>query len=133
MLAVLGDVVPRQFASALRCSESAQTQQSTKITVPLPIHRPDNQGRSIDGIEFASDNEGEFCIFCGGMCPNNSSKRIAIGYGQTVVSKFLRSIHQLMSMGRPFEERKIRLAMKFHIACHEKILTYRKDSLNDIA
>jgi hypothetical protein len=115
---VFGDVMPRQFASALRCSESAQTQQSAKITVPLPIHRPDNQWRSIDGIEFASDDEGKFRIFCSGMGPNDSRERIAIGYGQTLVPKFLCSIHQFMGMRCSFEERKIRLAVKFHIARH---------------
>ena len=67
MLGVSSHIVPGDLARAFGSSQSTDAQEFAKIAVALTIGRPDNQGRTVDGMEFAADNKRERLVFGGRM------------------------------------------------------------------
>jgi hypothetical protein len=111
-------IVPRNFAGAFRGSQSTDAQNFAQIAVALAIGWPDDQSRTIDGIEFASDDERERKVFGGRMGANDARERVSVTDRKSSISKEVGLLDKLLGVRGTFEKGEVRFAMEFDVGRH---------------
>jgi hypothetical protein len=118
VLGISSHIVPGDFARAFGSSQSTDAKEFAKIAVALTIGRPDDQGRTVDGMEFTADNKRERMVLGGRMGPDDSRKSVPVGNRKSLVAIELGLLDKLMGMRGSFEEREVRFAVEFDVGRH---------------
>jgi hypothetical protein len=118
VLGISSHIVPGDLARSFGSSQSTDAQEFAQVAVALTIRRPDDQGRTVDGMEFAADNKPERMVFRGRMGPDDPRKSVPVSDRKSLIAIDLGLIDKLMGMRGSFEERKVRFAVEFDVGRH---------------
>jgi hypothetical protein len=109
------DIVPGEGGESFGGAKSSDTEQFAEVCVGLSIFGPEHDRGAIDGIDFAPDEEGQFGVFCGGVCSDDSGESISIRDCESGVLEFFGGCKKFVGVRSPFEEGEIRLTMEFDV------------------